>query len=76
MNSESLSDLLITIATNAVLTAGSTHVDYEFWHHNSMDNRATLAFPDLIFKHSFFGWLLTIEARTYVRHESSFVGEA
>jgi hypothetical protein len=30
MGSESLGDLLITIATNAMLTAGSTHVDYEF----------------------------------------------
>jgi hypothetical protein len=30
MGSQSLSDLLITVATNAVLAASGTHVDYEF----------------------------------------------
>jgi hypothetical protein len=30
MDSQSLGDLLITIAANAMLTAGETHVDYEF----------------------------------------------
>jgi hypothetical protein len=49
MSSQSLGDLLITIATNAVLTAGGTHVHDQFWHHNSMDNRVTFAFPNLIF---------------------------
>ena len=72
MGSESLGDLFIAITANAMLAAGETHIDYEFWNKNSMDNRATFALPNLIFKHSFCARLFTIEAWTYVRHVIPF----
>jgi hypothetical protein len=49
MGFESHSNLFIAIATNSMLAAGETHVDYEFWDQNSMYDPTRFALPNLIF---------------------------
>ena len=72
MNSQSLGDLLITIATNAMLTAGGTHVDYEFRDEYCVYNPTRFAFPNLILENCFFCWLSAVEAYVYARHVIPF----
>jgi hypothetical protein len=49
MDSQSLGDLLITIAANAMLAAGIAHVDYEFWDKHRVNDPARFALPNLVF---------------------------
>lgn len=55
MGFEGLGDLIVSFATDALFTAGGTHIDYEFWDEYCVYNPTRFAFPNLILENCFFG---------------------